>query len=308
MDADAVRAMLRTQIERIWGAGETDLVDAVYADDVVDRMPIPGQPTGREALKDVVRLFRTAMPDLRMHLHGALACGDLGVDFWTLTGTHTGPLGDLAATGRAVAFSGIDMIRVRDGRVAELWHVEEMLQFREQLGLGGASFGAPTKPAPVPPTLDPDYRPGAGARTPDPARLSAQEARRLAVARRHIEELWAKGDMGVALEVYAPDVVDRNPAPGQRPGLDGILDVLTWLREAAPDLRMRIEAFVVDGDYAADRWVMAGTHTGAPLMGLPAQGKAFTINGMDVVKFNAEDRITDVWHVEEFESLRAQIK
>ena len=130
-----VSALLTAQIERVWGRGEVDRVDAMYTEDVVDRMPIPGQPTGRAALKDVVRAFRTALPDLRMDLHGVLASGDRGVDFWTLTGTHSGSLFGVAPSGRRVRFSGIDMVRVADGRIAELWHVEEMAQFASQLGV-----------------------------------------------------------------------------------------------------------------------------------------------------------------------------
>lgn len=97
------------------------------------------------------------------------------------------------------------------------------------------------------------------------------------------------------------------PAPGQRPGVDGILDVLGWLREAAPDLRMSINAYLVEGDLAADRWTMTGTHTGAPLMGMAAKGRPFRINGMDVIHVDHDGLIDWVFHVEEFAQLRAQI-
>jgi steroid delta-isomerase-like uncharacterized protein len=300
---DVIRNLLRTQIELVWGKGEVERVDSAYGDTVVDRMPIPGQPGGREALKDVVRAFRTAMPDLNMQLHGVLAAGDIGVDFWTLTGTHSGELFGIAPTGKQVEFSGIDMVRVAGGRIAELWHVEEMLQFYTQLGvMPPAAFGAPTVGFASAPA---DYDPGANAAV---AAASDERSRRnLGVARWHIEELWGKGRTALAAEIYAPDVVDHMPAPGQRPGVAGIVDVLGWLRESVPDVRLDIRQYVVDGDFAADRWVMRGTHTGAPLLGLPAKGKAFEINGMDVIRIHDDGRITDVWHAEEFERLRHQI-
>jgi predicted ester cyclase len=83
--------------------------------------------------------------------------------------------------------------------------------------------------------------------------------------------------------------------------------VLGWLREAVPDLRMDIMQYVVEGDLAADRWVMRGTHTGAALMGIAAAGRAFEINGMDVIRIRDDGLISDVWHIEEFARLRAQI-
>jgi predicted ester cyclase len=247
------------------------------------------------------------MPDLRMELHGTIVNGDRGCDFWTLSGTNTGPLFGHPPTGRRVEMAGIDMIRADGGRVAELWHVEEMLQFEMQLGLVDTGFGAPSGAyAPEPPSPGP-HDPGAGAWTPDPATLTARGRRNLRIAREHIELIWAGGREDVAHRLYAPEVIDRNPAPGQRPGVEGILDVLGWLREAAPDLRMSIGAYLVDGDLAADRWIMTGTHSGGPLLGMPASGRPFRIHGMDVVHIRDDGLIDWVFHVEEFAQLRAQI-
>ncbi len=302
-----IRALLRAQIEQLWGAGRLELVDANYAETVIDRNPVPGQPGGRAAMKDVVRAFRSAMPDLAMTLTATLACADMGVDVWTLTGTHTGALFGIAPTAKRVRFSGIDMVRVSgDGRIAELWHVEEMLQFWQQLGVDQADFGQPTGVVVLPPEAR-NADPGANARTPDPVQLSTAERRNLVIARQHIEGLWAHGDTALAPILYAEHVIDHQPAPGQRPGIPGILDVLGWLRQSVPDLAMRIEQYVVDGDLAADRWTMTGTHTGAPLMGVPARGRRFEIAGMDVIRIDRDGHITDIWHAEEFDKLRRAI-
>lgn len=299
-----VAALLAAQIETIWSQGRTDLIDSLYADTIIDHMPVPGQAGGREGLRQVVALFRAAMPDLTMTLHGTLSCGDIGVDWWTLAGTHRGELFGLPPTGRIVRFGGIDWVRVAGSRIAELWHIEEMFQMEQQLGLGpgpGVGTGAEFVVAPVPGDA------GAGARLPDAARLSELERRNLAIARRHIEGLWAAGDTSIADEVYAADVLDMNPAPGQRPGIPGIIDVLGWLRAAAPDLRMRIDAYAVAGDHAADRWTMTGTHSGADLLGRPARGRRFVMQGMDVVRIAAAGRIDRVWHVEDLAGLRRQL-
>lgn len=300
-----VRRLLEDQILRLWGRGETGLVHANYAPDVVDHMPMPGQPPGLDALADVVMAFRRALHDMRMTLHGTLVSGPFGLDFWTLTGIHAGPLFGRPPTGRAVRFSGIDMIRVEQGRIAELWHVEEMLQFEDQLGDEPAAFGRPAGLVTAVP--EPPRGSGVAAWAPDPATLTPRERRNLAIARRHIEEIWAGGDVTLAHTLYAPEVVDMNPASGQRPGVDGILDVLLWLREAVPDLRMEIGAYLVEGDLVADRWTMTGTHTGAPLMGIDPAGRRFTMHGMDVIRIRDDGLIDRVWHAEELARMRRQI-
>lgn len=294
--SDPIPALLATQIEAIWSRGQVDLIDTLYAETVVDHMPVPGQAPGRAGLRAVVETFRAALPDLAMTLHGTIACGDIGVDWWTLTGTHRGPLLGAAPTGRPLAFGGIDWVRVEGGRIAEVWHIEEMFQMAEQLGI--CLDANPAPPALATP---------ATASMPDPAGLGATETRNLAIARRHIEGLWAAGDTAVAHEVYTDDVVDMNPMPGQHPGIPGILDVLAWLRQSAPDLAMHIDAYAASGDHAADRWTMVGTHTGADLLGKPARGRRFVMQGMDVVHITGAGRIDRVWHVEDLASLRTQL-
>ena len=259
---------LSEQIEGVWGAGKIALVDQNYAADAKDHMPIEGQPAGRDALKDVVTQFRTAIPDLSMDLHGVLAAGDYGVDVWTLSGTHKESIFGHKASAASVRFSGIDMVRVKDSQITDIWHVEEMAHFAQQIGSASGDFGAPTEQEAVPAaSLDEEYNPGSEAIVPGEAEFTAREQRNLAIARRHIEEIWARGRFELCYEMYHPDVIDHNPAPDQRPGIDGIVDVLGWLREAVPDLQMKIACYVIDGDWVADRWVMTGTHTGAPLMG-----------------------------------------
>lgn len=305
----AIRQLLHAQIEDIWGAGRTELVMRNYAPDVIDHMPVPGQPSGREALAEVVTAFRAGIPDLRMDLHATLVAGDIGVDVWTLTGTHAGPLLDHEATGRPVVIAGIDMVRVVDGRICELWHVEEMGFLMQQIGAEDFAFGMPlgARDGATQPVATDHRHPSAAAHVPGEKDLTVLERRNLAIARRHIGELWGQGRTELAETLFHPGIVDHNRAPGQRPGIAGILDVLHWLRDAVPDLALCVESLVVEGDLVCDRWTMTGTHTGAPLMGIEPQGRRFAINGMDVVRIDNAGLITDVWHAEEFAQLRAQI-
>lgn len=268
---DAIRALLRAQIEDVWGKGMTELVDANYAPDCIDHMPIPGQAAGREAMKQVVHDFRDAMPDLTMTLTGMLAAGNIGVDFWTLRGTQTGALFGIEPTGRRIEISGIDMVRVADGRIVELWHVEEMLQFWQQLGQTDASFDQAAPPELLQPTgMAQDLNLGTA----------------------------------IAIAADATPVELRNIDLGRR-RIEGVAD--GWLVQGAPDLQKQLQLYVIDGDFVAARWTMTGTHTGAPLFGIAASGRRFDINGMDVVQIGNDGHIVNAWHVEELDRLRTAI-
>ena len=52
----------------------------------------------------------------------------------TLSGTHTGELFGIEATGRAFSVSGMEMWRIQGGRIVERWGYADDDSFRMQLG------------------------------------------------------------------------------------------------------------------------------------------------------------------------------
>jgi steroid delta-isomerase-like uncharacterized protein len=79
-------------------------------------------------------LFRAAFPDWRSTVEDLIAADDMVVHRFTARGTHRGELMHIPATGRAVALSGINIFRLRDGKIVERWGVLDQLGFMQQLG------------------------------------------------------------------------------------------------------------------------------------------------------------------------------
>lgn len=132
---DQMRELVRKQIEELWGKSDKDLIPEMYAEDIVDHNPLPGQTPGHAGLREAIDVFSTAFPDIEMQLHGVLADGDYAVDFWTFRATHLGSFAGMPPTGKRVEFNGIDVVKVRDGKIAEIWHVEDMAKMLDQLGV-----------------------------------------------------------------------------------------------------------------------------------------------------------------------------
>jgi hypothetical protein len=53
---------------------------------------------------------------------------------FTFRGTHQGEFISIAPTGKQVTIPGIDIFRVADGKIVELWGQEDMLGMMQQLG------------------------------------------------------------------------------------------------------------------------------------------------------------------------------
>jgi len=123
----------------IWNDGNLDLVDDVYATEiVVHSSPFPEDIVGIEGLKNWVTGTRTAFPDFHMTFDEIIVKGDKIVTRWTATGTNTDtlsmPLGDLAPTGKKIHISGFAINRVENRKAVEELVVYNVLDMLQQLG------------------------------------------------------------------------------------------------------------------------------------------------------------------------------
>ena len=130
-------------IQALFTRGELDAVDEYLAPEFVDHNPtIPGQKGDRESMRSAARLFRSAFPDWRSTIEDLIAVDDMVVERFTARGTHQAELMHIAATGRAVTLGGINIFRLRNGRIVERWGVLDQLGFMQQLGAVPATKSA----------------------------------------------------------------------------------------------------------------------------------------------------------------------
>ena len=78
--------------------------------------------------------YTTAFPDLELTTEDIVAEGDKVAIRNTWRGTHQGSFHGLPPTGKRVAFTGTDIIRFVDGRIAEQWADLDALGLMQQLG------------------------------------------------------------------------------------------------------------------------------------------------------------------------------
>jgi steroid delta-isomerase-like uncharacterized protein len=116
----ANRKLLDRYVER-YNARDLDGVMDLYAGDAVQIMPdgtYEGWSTVRERLAQELDGFT----DLNHTVRSFVEQGDLFADEWTFVGTHTGsfrlPDGtELPPTGKRVEIRGMEVVRVRDGKI-----------------------------------------------------------------------------------------------------------------------------------------------------------------------------------------------
>lgn len=122
-------------IDALFTQGDLDSVDAYLAEDFVNHDPPFGASADREGMRAAGAMFRAALPDWHSDLELLVGEGDLVVEKFTASGTQRGELMGVTGNGRRVQLKGINVFRVRDGRIVERWGRLDDLGVLRQLGL-----------------------------------------------------------------------------------------------------------------------------------------------------------------------------
>ena len=95
-----------------------------------------GQELDRAGMVGMVTGYVTAFPDMKFTMHSMIADGDMLATMWTVSGTNTGPMGDMPATGKRIEMRGHVLCRYEGDKLAEEWELFDEALMMQQLGLG----------------------------------------------------------------------------------------------------------------------------------------------------------------------------
>jgi steroid delta-isomerase-like uncharacterized protein len=119
-------------------AGDIAGAAALMAEDCVNHAGLP-EVQGSKGFATVIEKIRTAYPDMKYTIEDVVTEGDRAVLRLTFAGTNTGPLTfvrmPLKATGKAVKFEQIHIVRAAGGKIVEHWMASDMLAMFRQLGV-----------------------------------------------------------------------------------------------------------------------------------------------------------------------------
>ncbi len=132
--------------------------------------------------------------------------------------------------------------------------------------------------------------------------MSTEENKQLAL--RFAEE-WNRGNREGVYAFFAQEFVVHNPQPGERPGVEGMKQILGWFFDAFPDAQLNLQVLVAEADLVAECGTLSGTHKGS-LFGMPPTGKKVTVSYFDGHRFK-DGKIVEGWHLEDTLGLMRQI-
>ncbi|MEV4610741.1 ester cyclase [Neorhizobium sp. LMR1-1-1.1] len=118
-----------------WNNGSQALLDAAISNYFIDHTLPAGRPQGPTGPAIASKAFLAAVPDLRAEVVQRLFVGDRVVSHLRFTGHFTGEFMGRTGNGESVDFIATDILRVREGRITDNWHLEDNLTFLQQIGV-----------------------------------------------------------------------------------------------------------------------------------------------------------------------------
>ena len=103
----------------------------------------------------------------------------------------------------------------------------------------------------------------------------------------------SSGNLSALRGIFAPNVVDHDPAPDQGPGPEGFIGFFTMMRSAFPDLKVAVERIVSNATDVAMAYMITGTHQGE-FLGIAPTGKRVTVRGLQISRFE-NGEIVERW-------------
>ena len=135
-DPDANAALIRRFYEEVFNRGNVAFADRVHGPgyryhDTTTTGPAVDHATymARNAG------FAAAFADRKVAIEDLIAAGDRVVARAVMRAIHTGPLGDIAPTGRKVRLASTIVYRFAQGRVVEEWEIFDKLGMYQQLAV-----------------------------------------------------------------------------------------------------------------------------------------------------------------------------
>ncbi|GAA5179069.1 hypothetical protein GCM10023322_07930 [Rugosimonospora acidiphila] len=128
------KVLLRFQRE-VFNASDwsTETLQRNLTDDFIDHAAMQGDPPGLEGVQMRFSAWASAFDEALEENEAIVGQGDLLAVMYTLHAHHRGAFMGVEPTNREVAIPGMELVRIRDGKIAEHWGIYDFLRTAEEI-------------------------------------------------------------------------------------------------------------------------------------------------------------------------------
>lgn len=119
MEASDNKAIIRRFIEEIENTGDVTNIQELISEYYVEVHEGERHQIGIKGAIDHVLGVRRVFPDLKLTIENQISEGEWVATVYSVTGTFMNEWFDMKPTGKPITFTGVNMDRVKEGRIIE---------------------------------------------------------------------------------------------------------------------------------------------------------------------------------------------
>ena len=123
--------------EEVWNKHQVEAIDRLLTQDVIAHGLVDekgNELCGPSAFKNFFMQFTQAFPDIHVEVADTISEGDKIAARCIVTGTHRGNSLGVAPSNKPVRFTGVAILRIKDGKIAEAWNSFDFQTLSKQIG------------------------------------------------------------------------------------------------------------------------------------------------------------------------------
>ncbi|HEY1870479.1 MAG TPA: ester cyclase [Chitinophagaceae bacterium] len=112
--------------DEVWHKGNEKAIDELMHETAITHGLDPDNATGTKVFKSFYHSFRSEFPSIHVELEPLVKTDDTEVSHCTVTGK--------SAKGHEVSFTGIVVVKFKNGKIVEAWNAFDFLKMYQQTG------------------------------------------------------------------------------------------------------------------------------------------------------------------------------
>jgi len=138
------KEIVRRALEDSWQ--DPGVFDELISSDYVGYDPALPEPIrGPQGAKDNFKQYSDAFEGAHITVKDQIAEGDAVATRWEGRGRHTGELMGIPPTGKEIVVEGLNLTRLRDGKIVEEWSNWDTIGMLQQIGAIPSATAAQTR-------------------------------------------------------------------------------------------------------------------------------------------------------------------
>jgi steroid delta-isomerase-like uncharacterized protein len=123
--------------EEVWNNHSEEAIDKMCAEDIIANGLTDAEGNtvrGVEAFKNLHRAFVSAYPDIKITVEDTISEGDKIAARCKVSAIHAGEGLGVAPTQQPVEFTGMTIVKLKDGKITEAWNEFDFMKMYRQVG------------------------------------------------------------------------------------------------------------------------------------------------------------------------------